>query len=270
MADDGRVYSARDVQAVAGLSYRQINDWDNRGSLPHARDNEGGWRRFSARDIFVLMVVSEIRHRFGVPVNMLDWLRDFMLQEGADHLQAAAKLMAMLGVGVWLITDLEEIFIVDSELEVMDRARHGFFGGDHGAGYVMLKLNPLVNELLGSLSEPIHLPAHSRGYDILHQIRERFGVRSAGEFKVLQAIRSGDFKRVEIKLENGEIRTIRTTTPQPKDVRLSDLLGEEDYQRITVVRRDGEVVAIDQEITERITPFDTRTRLEREAPIDAS
>ena len=53
-------------------------------------------------------VCNEIRKRFGVPVERLTFVRNFMLQPKADHFREAAELMATLGVGVYLLTDLED------------------------------------------------------------------------------------------------------------------------------------------------------------------
>ena len=264
------MFTARDVKNIAGLSYRQINDWDSRDALPHDRATEGGWRRFSPRDIFALMVIHEIRKKFGIPVNRLRWVQEFMLQDGANHYQAAARLMVIFGMGVWLITDCEETFIMDSEMELIDLTNHGYFGGDEEKAYIMVKLNPLVNRLLSCLKDPIHLPAHGKGYEILHAMREDFGVRNASEQRVLQIARDGDYRKIEIKLDNGEIRTIRATASRPKDVRLEDLLGEHEFQRIVVTKRDGEVVTIDQEVTERVADLEFDIRIEKEAPDDAN
>ena len=264
-----RVFTAGDVKEIAGLSYRQINDWDSRGSLPHVRDSEGGWRRFSPHDIFVLTVIQEIRKKFGIPIAKLQWVRDLMLQEGADHYGAAAELMALLGVGVWLVTDCEETFFVDSELELIDLAKHGYFGGDEDRAFVMLKLNPLVNKLLGCLKDPIHLPAHGRGYEILRAIDEEVRVRDEAEQRVLQIVREGDSRSVEISIVDGEIRAIKATESQPPETRIRDLLDEHEFQQIVITQRNGQVEAISQHLTERFDGSDVDSRIEKEEPADA-
>src|SRR5262245_49642497 len=103
-------YTAADLKRAAGLSYRQINEWDQKGVLPESRIDEAGWRKFSPRDIFALMVCGEIRRQFGVPVETLKWVRTFMQQKGADHLSAAIEIMAQ-GMAVLLMTDLNETFV---------------------------------------------------------------------------------------------------------------------------------------------------------------
>lgn len=249
-----RVFSAREVQEAAGLTYRQLNDWEARGALPTDPDRDRGWRRFSPREVFMLMVCSEIRRRFGTPVDRVKFVSECMLQPGADHLSVAIELMGLLGVGVWLMTDFEETFVMDSELEFRDMASLGYFGGDSPAGYVFVKLNPLVNQLLACLKEPVHLPAHGRGYEIMSEIRKRFSIDSAEEFEVLEAIRSGDYSKIEVATKDGRVRTIRTTSHLEPTEPIEKLLGNHDYQKLIVTKRDGRVVSVEQQATQKVEP----------------
>lgn len=253
--DGERVFTAGDVRKAASLSYRQLNDWEHKGALPREEARGAGWRKYTLREVFVMMVCAEIRRCFSVPVDRLRFVREFMLQDRADHLRAAADLMAKLGVTVWLLTDLEETFIMDSELEFRDLVNHGFLGGDHPRAWILLKVNPLVNKLLGCLKDPIHLPSHGRGYEILRQLRESVGIRTPEEYEVLQMIRSGDYDKIDVEMKDGEIRTIRTTQqvagPERQD--LSRLVLEHEYQTLTLTRRDGRIVSIRRTVPRKRT-----------------
>jgi hypothetical protein len=248
MQDDAsnRVFTAGEVGEVAGLSYRQLNDWESKGALPPDPDRDAAWRRFSPREVFVLVVCAELRRSFGVPVDRLRFVRQFMLKDGADHLRAAVDLMSMLGVGVWLMTDFETTFVMDSELEFTDLWMHGYFGGPHNA-YALLKVNPLVNRVLGSLKDPVQLPEHGHGYELMRELRSSFGVRTPEEFQALQLIRSGDFESVEVVLKDGTISRIRTTARPDEKSQIADLLQQHDYQTLTVTKRNGQIVSIQQE-----------------------
>jgi hypothetical protein len=247
---DDREYSSRDVQEAAGLTARQQNDWDGRGLLPHAREGVEGWRRFTPREIFVLMVCSEIRRQFGTPVERLKYVQDFMLQDGANHFEAAVELMDFLGVGVWLLTDFESTFIMDSELEFIDLWQLGFFGAgiEQPKAFALLPINPLVNRLLSCLKDPVQLEAHGRGYEIMRSARAMNQVRTREEAMVLEMIRSKKFVRVEVESPDGNVATIRTTTRPDPATRLDELL-DEPYQRLSVVTKEGKVVSIEQEVT---------------------
>ena len=253
--DSGRVFTAADVRKAASLSYRQLNDWEHKGALPREEARGAGWRKYTLREVFVMMVCAEIRRRFGVPVDRLRFVREFMLQDRADHLRAAAELMAILGVNVWLVTDLEETFIMNSELEFRDLVNHEFLGGDHPRAWILLKVNPIVNKLLGALKDPIHLASHGRGHEILRELRQSLGVRTPEEYDILQMIRSGDFDRIDVEMKNGEIRTIRTTkqVTDPESEDLTRLVLQHEYQTLIVTRRNGRTVSIGRTVPRKRT-----------------
>jgi DNA-binding transcriptional MerR regulator len=103
----------RDVQVLAGLSYRQLNQWESRGAVPHRRGRDAGWRRFSPSEVFTLMVCAKVRRRLNVPLQSLKWLRKRMLQHGIDHLDAALRFINA-GEDPCLLTDLRETLVLDS------------------------------------------------------------------------------------------------------------------------------------------------------------
>jgi DNA-binding transcriptional MerR regulator len=243
------VFTARDVQENSGLTSRQLNDWDERGALPHDRETGSSWRRFSMLDVFILMTCAELKRQFGVSVDRVKYVQECMLQEGANHLEAAIRLMSTLGVGVWLLTDLEKTFIMDSELEFADLWQHGYFGGEGPKSYAMLKMNPIVNQLLACRSEPVFrfLPNHGRGYELMSEVRSTFGVRSPEELEVLQLIRSGEYESVEIIAPDGRIETILANAKINPTADLYEILRKHPFQSLTVKQKDGRMVSIQQE-----------------------
>lgn len=246
-ATDERVYSARDVLRASGLTARQLNDWDERGALPHDREGETGWRRFSIREIFVLMVCAELRTQFGVSVERVKFVQKFMLQDGADHFQAAIRLMGVLGLGVWLLTDFEGTFIMDSEMEFEQLWSMGYFGGDEPAAYALLKVNPLVNRLLGCMKEPILLPAHGRGYQIMNDPSYNIGLYSPEELEAIELIRSGNYESVEIVAPNGRIETLYATARVDPTADLNQIRREHPFQTLTVKMKDGKTLSVTQQ-----------------------
>ena len=250
MNDDSKsnYFSAGDARRVTGLSSRQLNDWDQRGALPHERDSEAGWRKFSARQLFALLVAAEIRKQFGIPVERLKWMTNFMLAEGANHLSAAIELIAILGVNVWIVTDLEETFIMDSDLEIQNLFSMGAF--TPRKGLVFVRINPLVDRLVGDDDGKPLLPLHGRGYELLAQITAAQSL-TASEQHVLQLIRGGNYESVEIVLRDGEIDRIKRSKKQDVATKVQDLIKSEDFQSIRIHVRDGQVVSLEQEVVEK-------------------
>jgi hypothetical protein len=187
-------FKPADVKAAAGLSYKVLNDWERKGVFPTDKGRGAGWRKFTLREVFALMVCSEIRQRFGVPVESLRWIKAFMLKEGANHFNYAVETIDKYGFAVWLLTDLKETFIMDTDLEMEELLHLGFLRGASPKGFILLSINPLVNRLLQCHKPPIKLKIQDRIYvklrainseDMQNTIRQnvRFVRKSAVQFK---------------------------------------------------------------------------------------
>ncbi len=72
------------VMAATGLTYRQINDWDARGALPHSRRGKRGWRAFSIQDVVALRLAREFRDDFSTPLTLLGSLIHWLVGEPWD------------------------------------------------------------------------------------------------------------------------------------------------------------------------------------------
>jgi DNA-binding transcriptional MerR regulator len=249
-AEAGKGFTAKQVQALTGLTARQLNDWDGRGALPHTREGTG-WRRFSTDQLFILMVCTELRRKFGISVERLKYVIEVMNEEVIDpqclgDFMTAAILMATVGGAVWLMTDFQESFVVDSEMEFATMWLDGEFSGEDASALAFVKLNPIVNAILSSADSPARIPTDDG--DELKKYRLQFGATTAEEYEVLQMVRSGEYERVEIVSPNGKIRTVKGTKRPDVSENLQDLLRRHDYQKITVTKRDGQVVNVEQEV----------------------
>lgn len=246
-------FRASDVRDAAGLSYRQLNDWDSKGAVPGQREGEAGWRRFSAREVFALMVCAEIRKRFGVPVESLRFVRSFMLQDQADHLRSAIELKA-LGLSVWLLTDLHETFVMDTDLEFTDLLSAGYLRIDNPQAFVFLNLNPLVNRMLTALKKPIQLSVRHESYEAFDGLRTLSQAQTNEELEVLRLLRVRDYSRVIVERRNGDIvgvsaeqefiREGRTVT----DEELKAIIRSRDFQTVTLKKHNGKLVRLTQTV----------------------
>lgn len=247
MAGDDRKYTARDVKNLAGLSYRQVNDWEAKGALPGGDDRGAGWRKFSPRDVFALMVCSAIRQRFGVPMEKVKFVHDFMHRDDADHLRAAVSMMN-LGLTVYLLTDFGETFIMNSDLEFLDLMTHGFFRADCPQGYVFLRINDIVNRLLGALKEPVELRPSDAVYGQLAEAHASWTACTPAEMNLLRLVRERQHDQLTIRLKDGQIIRIETEGDvAPNEVHhVGDAVGvnqTEEFETVTLHRRGGNVRA---------------------------
>jgi hypothetical protein len=259
-----RMFSSRDVEQAARLPLWQQNRWDALGVLPHARSGEAGWRRFSLREIFALAICVEIRRRFKVPLERLKGVQYHMLCGGADHLRAAVDQMASLGVGVWLLTDLEDTFVMDCEAKFQDLWRLGFFPAHNESGFVLLNLSPLVNRVLSCLKDPAALRAHGYDDETVAKIRSLVLTESPEEAGVLQTMRDRDSARVELAAPNGE--TIGTTSRPDTSTWLEELVANPDHSILTVIKKNGEVARITQESGLTVSSEPRRDRSPKRTP----
>ena len=82
---DEESFTAKDAKEVVGLSYRQLHDWESRDAIPSDEKRERKWRKFDSKQLFTLIVCAEIRRLYGIPLEKIRYVRDFMSQEGANR-----------------------------------------------------------------------------------------------------------------------------------------------------------------------------------------
>ena len=194
---ENSTFTASDVRAVGGISYRQLNDWDAKGALPTQRVRRSGWRKFDSRQLFVILVLVDIRNQFGVSIEKLAWLQKFMLQDGANHFLAAVEMMR-LGLAVILFTDLSAQFDMNSDLEIADSLRAGCCRYDQPQNYVLLLVNPIVNKMLAVLKKPTRLEISEKTYTALRVAEGATRVRDTAEFAVLETMRQANASKFTV------------------------------------------------------------------------
>ena len=244
-------FTAGDVKHAAGLSYRQLNDWDLKGALPNSRERETGWRKFTVRDLFVLMVCSEVRKRYGMPLEKLVWLKSFMLQEKSDHFQAAVRMMQH-GLAVFIFTDLEESFDMDADIAIADMLELGYCRYDHPHAYIFICINPIVNKILAALEKPVRLEISDRVYEARWAANAKFSIQDDAELAVLDAMRDDDVKRFIVTARDKEI-LLELEQELPEGTDLNTAVSGHDFQTVTIKRHEGKNVRISRTMPKKIS-----------------
>jgi len=258
-----RQFTAGDVRKNADLSYRQIQSWAKHGVLPptEGRGLER-WRRFTPRDMFAIMVCATIRRQYGVSLESLRYVREFMVQDDANHFAAAVKLLALLDLPVLLVTNLRDRFELDSTLEYIDQMQWGGFlpsGDDEKPPVptlIVVNVAPIVRRLGACINPPIELPKHDAGRRFIMQQFERSPILTPEEWTLLRCVRSGAYSSVEAVTRDGKVvRLVMQERIDPERVKdLAQLLAEHDYQVIRAKRVDGTTVCIEREISLKPAP----------------
>ena len=134
---DKKDLTASDLQKAAGLSYRQLNSWDEKGILPESRQ-EGGWRKFTANEVFVLLICKELKDRFGISLEKLKTVREYLLQDNHNYLQETIGLITGAGLTVCLVTDLKEIFLIENDWEISTFIRAGLLRNERSQDLIKI------------------------------------------------------------------------------------------------------------------------------------
>lgn len=101
---------ARTAKKISNISYRQINDWDKKGLLPHQKRGAiEDWRRFTVGDVIILTIYSLLRTQ-GISVPKLKRLYDWTNQE--KWLSSLFRNIFVFRSEMYLCTDLEENFLI--------------------------------------------------------------------------------------------------------------------------------------------------------------
>ena len=88
-------YTAGDLTKLVGLTYRQLNDWENRAGVVTARRaTADGWRRFNGTEVFALAVCGELRDKFGLSLEKLGKTYQWLMGKKRDGYQRSAAKRA--------------------------------------------------------------------------------------------------------------------------------------------------------------------------------
>jgi len=245
-----------DLKKSTGLTYRQINDWQSKGVLPDKRKSNKKWRTFTSKELFAMMVCKEIRDKFGVPLESLNFIKRCMLKKEALHFNYAFDMMLNYGFAIYLLTDLKDTFIMDTDLDMQDLFKLGFFRGDDPEQYIFLKINPLINKML----EINNLPQLKINRKIYESIMEATLQRniSSQEKEVLELIRNKSFKRVTVHIKDGNMFQVDTEEELADGLKnknnedLLDIIDSNKYQSITIKKQNNKIVRLTRTIPIKI------------------
>lgn len=209
----GPKYTARDLLTLANLTYRQLNDWDSKGVLPAQPKRGRGWRKFTVKEVFAVMVCAEIREKFGLPLERLRWLKGRMLLGRYEIYRASRAIMESAGFPTYLLSDLSSFMVMGGTVSFARTFQEGGIVGKAFNSSVLLYLNPLVNRLLAYEEGGEPIPDHGRGYS--HPSWNHGIIRTPLEREVLDKLREGEVREVVVTLSDG--REIKVRPPSGKE-----------------------------------------------------
>jgi DNA-binding transcriptional MerR regulator len=244
---------------VEGITYRKVNDWDDKGLVSGTREGtESGWRKFSIAEIVQLNVVSDLR-KFGFPTDkikrIIDRITDsqFKFRDviGKLHtkrfLELEFSIFACLhGNKILLLVDeYEQVYFLDERSVI-----GGYMMLDRSSSpLLILPLFSYVERIAGWCHKEIKVRPDSTAAELLRiQLTEK-------EKTILDIIRNEDYEQVTITKPGGDRMTLRAKRRDKgsfSDEEVIDAINARDYQKVTVSRVDGKKTTIVREETFKV------------------
>ncbi len=239
--------TASDLNKASGMSYRQLNSWDEKGAIPSSRDTVDAWRKFTPDDFFTILICKELRDKFGISFESIKRLQDKFEKDKFNNLQHTINCITPAGYTVCLFTDLQDDFYILNDLDMAALIQTGFFRKKNAKDFLILRLNPLVNKIFEALKKP-PLPDGDAWYEKLFELQGKAVVKNDAEFHLLSIVRSKDFRSITVHLKDGRIYQTDTYEELREKVddtnELMKIIKEKQYQSVAIDLVNGEVIRI--------------------------
>ena len=249
-------------QFIENLTYKKINDWEEKGLISGSRNNkEAGWRKFSINDITKLYVITDLR-RLGVSLDKIKNIIEHMSKEVFDsydvHNGKGNKLIVMpvkkefLCLEYFVFVCLEGskmLLLVDENQNVffLDEADTIDFHFRHDAASSPLIILPFfsyIERISTILKKDISVNPDTTIASLLgSNLNEQ-------EKKILKIISNKKFREITILKSNNEEITIKAKSRKSgnySDDDIIDSINGGDYQSVTIITEKGKRVALIQE-----------------------
>lgn len=212
-----RQYSGK---AIPIVTYRAINHWTELGIIDDERTNQQGWRRFSLKEIVWIHIIKRLRD-FGFPNEKIIQTKEHLFAEVIFEFYIALARLNLATVYVLVFSNGEALWT------------------DHHAYNIALSFNTISDDHvkinLNQLLEKIFSEYNADRIELAIPL-------SKAEKDLIMAIREGRYKNIKAELIDNQITMLNLTEELAKDERMTDLLKEEDFQDIQVIKREGNIV----------------------------
>lgn len=201
-------------------------------------------------EVFAMLVTRAFQQQFGVAASRLQLLSEWMLQPNTN-LFAFAHDRAEAGMVVLLLTNLKDVFIRGTDVDLEEYLHYGYLRHDGEEAYFLLKLNPVVNELLRMTTTPAALPVTDRKYALIRKAERLQRTQTLEEMQILALVRAEGSHKVTILFENDRPTRAIVNRRHPADTDVNALASSDPFQQIKIEISDEETRFIEQAISKR-------------------
>lgn len=242
---------------VEDITYRKVNDWENKGLLVVNREkNSVGWRRFSINDVLKLSIISDLK-KFGLNYHKIKTIIDKISQDTIrpKNIKNVEEkflkleynfLCGMQGEKLYLMIDKYNSHLFETILVITD-----FIYGDSYLDPKIIIL-PFFFYIQTLSSKLLNINRNYPSDSICLKFLE---LRLTDkEKKILEIIRDKKYQEIFIKKNNDEFKIKAKIKKNGliSDKDIINLINSKDYQNVTVTTEKGQKISIIQEIRQKI------------------
>lgn len=205
------------------------------------------------RNIFVRLIVTAFKQQFGLPASRLHWLAEYMLRPGANHFRYAHE-HCRAGMVVFLLTNLTSVFQMETDVGLEELLHYAYFRHDDPEAYFVLKVNPVVNELLQMTTTPAPLPITDENYALIRKGNRMSRTETLEEMQALALLRTRGNQSITFEFKDDRLAQAFILREEEPGADLVKLQEEEPFQEITIGSGHGGRRSIRRRISRKLLP----------------
>ena len=264
-----------------GVSSKLIGDWTKAGLL-NDEFQKGKWRQFSFLEAIWVKFIEELRF-FGMTVEEIKELKESLFPTKGEAMKTLLTTLASADAPAELKDTQDQFkkYLADSDEEIqrqLDGSNFSVFASiitnsliaNLNISYLMdarggcfINLSKPNDQYHAKTIEEVFRNVHNKSFAVINVKsliakffdNEKlvagsdfyFSIMDKDEREVIQAIRSGNYKQITIKMEDGSITQLRLGKKQDEDLirKISRILKRGDYQEIHLNVNDGRLIKLD-------------------------
>lgn len=233
------------TSADLNIPYRVISHWSlNNLFIVDYEDenNELKWKRFSFTDIIWIEIIKELR-KYGLSLEKILYLKKFIIDQPVKephYFEYQVFLtMARTPVSLLVYEDGYGIFISIEE-DFSNQYIKGYLNHHlKKSSFIVIDINRLVTKLFPLKNS---LPEFTSLVNLNND-----------EVELINFIRFNTFDEVVVKLQSGKLKRFEGKKKEPLEADLLDIMKQEKYQKIEVVRAGGNTIKIERTVQKKLS-----------------
>lgn len=253
------IFTFKDVQTIIDITYRKINDWDEKNLISGVRENkDSGWRKFSIVDLIKLHIITDLKN-FGLAAeNISSILAKIHRPEKREPISVHFSTLRDS-----VESDLEYFYLLsrsgDKYVLVIKNNFDAYFATERNfvnhemnleefsASTILLPFFGYVKNIANYLNEKeIKINEESTVKNYLLSFKEQ---------QIMEIIRDEDYTQITISRSGSNKTIVRAKMDQKGKLAIRSVLeaiDKKDYQNIQIARVDGQIVNISREETFKV------------------